>query len=366
MIKLLILINNFGMGGAQNMIYEQLKCIDRETFDVSVLCFAHRENDSLANKVEKIQSVKYLNLYGKPLPVMLFKIFREIDKIKPDIIHSHLGGNVFSVLWGLLHNKSVVVTAHTSPEKAFPKRLIPFLKLGIRKKNVRIVAVSKENRQLMKSFFNIGDDRCHYVNNGIDLERYYRKQHEKFTFINVGRQDENKNQIAIVKCFARLKKEIPNIMLYLVGDGDKHDMLIEETKRMELEDCVILTGNVANTEDYYAVSDCYVQSSHREAMPLTALEAMAAGLPLISTDVGGMKDIVSNENGYLIDDGDEEALYKSMKNMAIISSEKRDMLQKVSLDKIKQYSSKQMAGNYEQIYLIKDAKQDDKNLEKSR
>lgn len=348
--KLLIVLTSFDMGGAQNMVYELLRCIDRNKFEVSVLCYGTRANNTLTEKLEEIQYVKYLNIVGKITPVALFKVLREITKNKPDVVHAHLGGTVFAVIWGLLHRKPIVVTAHTKPEKAFSKSILPFLKRGIKKNIVRLVAVSKENQLMLMQYFGLDTDKCAAVNNGINIDRYYRKAHETFTFINVGRQDENKNQAAIIRCFAKLYREKHPIKLYLVGDGDRHKMLIEEADKLGVKNCVVFTGNVGNTEDFYALSDCYVQASHREALPLTALEAMATGLPIISTDVGGMKDIVSDGNGYLVNDNDEDALYKAMKKILTASSEEQSAFGKASLKIVENYSAKRMAQCYEKMY----------------
>lgn len=351
--KVLIVIGGFEIGGAQNMVYELVRCIDRDNFDVNVLCFGERIENTLTQKLEKIQYIKYLNLVGKITPIAIFKVLREITLCKPDVVHAHLGGVAFAVLFGLLHKKSVIVTAHTKPEKAFQKKILPFLKLGIKKNTVKLVAVSKENSSLITDYFGLEENKCTFVNNGIDLDRYYHKEHEVFTFINVGRQDENKNQIAIIRCFSRLYNEKYPIKLYLVGDGNMHETLIEETKKLGLLESVIFTGNVGNTEDYYAVSDCYVQVSHREALPLTALEAMATGLALISTDVGGMKDIVSADNGFLISDNDENALYDAMKKVITMSCEERSALGIASVKLVEGYSAEKMTRRYEKIYCEK-------------
>lgn len=90
-------------------------------------------------------------------------------------------------------------------------------------------------------------------------------------------------------------------------------MLQQEICKRGLYKVVTMPGNVSNVEDYYALADVYVQASHREALPLTTLEAMAAGLPIISTDVGGMKDIFK-DNGILISDNDDTALLCAMKS----------------------------------------------------
>ncbi len=348
--NILIVINGFEIGGAQNMVFEMLKCINRQEFEVNVLCYGACVRNSLTEKLDKIQKIKYLGITRKITPLTIIKVMREISKYKPDIVHAHLGGVVFAVLWGLLHHKPVIVTVHTKPEKAFPKRIIPYIEKGIYRNIVQLVAVSKENQHMITQYFGIRENKCVFINNGIDIRRYYRQAHEIFTFINVGRQDDNKNQISILRCFDRLHSENSLIKLYLVGDGERHKTLIQQAQELGLSDCVIFTGNVGNTEKYYAMSDCYVQASYREALPLTALEAMASKLPIIATDVGGMKDIVRDDNGFLVVAGDEEEMFLRMRDVLEMSEVQRESYGRVSYDLIQEYSAERMTQKYEQLY----------------
>ena len=201
----------------------------------------------------------------------------------------------------------------------------------------------------LKRYFGGCEQKYAYVNNGIDLNRFYRKQHEDFTFINVARQDENKNQIAILKAFTELYEENKQIKLYLVGGGPCHNMLQQEISKLGLDKVVTMPGNVSNVEGYYALADVYVQASHREALPLTTLEAMAAGLPIISTDVGGMKDIVK-DNGILIPDNDDNALLCAMKKLLECEDSEVELLEKSSRKIVQDYSSNEMAKKYGEIY----------------
>jgi glycosyltransferase involved in cell wall biosynthesis len=131
-----------------------------------------------------------------------------------------------------------------------------------------MAAVSAENADMVRDYFGLKAEQYTYVNNGIDLQRFGRKEHEGFTLINVARHDDNKNQAMLIRCFARLRKIIPDIKLLLLGDGPTHGSLMQLADELGMAEAVTFTGNVANTEDYYAASDIYVQTSFREAMPL--------------------------------------------------------------------------------------------------
>lgn len=347
--KILLLINQLGIGGAENMVYNLAKELTAMNKEASIVCCGSKLNNALEAKAESVCKVTYLNLTGRVTLQSYRTVLKEIKRQKPDVIHAHLGGVVFAAPLSVLLKIPLVITAHTRPDVAFSKKIVPALKFCIRFTNCKMVAVSRENFMLLKQYFGGREGKYTYVNNGIDLSRFYKKKHEDFTFINVARQDENKNQIAILKAFTELYKENKKIKLYLVGDGPCHQMLQQEICRRGLDNVVTMPGNVSNVEDYYALADVYVQASHREALPLTTLEAMAAGLPIISTDVGGMKDIVK-DNGLLISDNDDNALLCAMKKFLQCKVSEREHLGTISRQIVKEYSSAEMAKKYAEIY----------------
>lgn len=348
-MKLLTIINSLSMGGAEHMAYELIKQLDRSQFDPYVLCYDNKYNTPLEQAMEKICQVKYLGQKGKITPITVFRVLRAINEVKPDIVHAHLGGVTFAVPWCFMHRVPLVVTVHTTPEQAFSKKNEALIRFAFRKCCFCLVAVSEENYIKVKSYYRINDQRITYVNNGIDTEKYYRKPHKTFTFINVARQDENKNQAVIIEAFKKIHDEYKNTLLILVGDGPCHKDLIRKVNKMGLNEAVSIPGITGTPEDYYAISDVYVQSSHREAMPLSVLEAMAAGLPIIATNVGGLKDVVK-DNGILVSDGDEYKLYLAMKQLLFCNSEQYEYMKNVSKQIADSYSSKRMAESYEKIY----------------
>lgn len=348
MLRVAILLGDFSIGGAQRVVCELVKNIDQSKVEILVLCTKERDDTAMADSVEKIATVKYANIKGRNLIINYFKISKILADFKPDILHAHLLGQLYAVPWGLIHNKPVIITAHTKPEKAFIKKIEWMIRFGIKQKKIFIVAVSKENLGLVKKYFEIDDKRCCYINNGIDVNRFYKKNHSHFTFINVARQDENKNQLAIIRCFEKIYRINSNIRLILVGDGPSHQKLSEEVNRLKLNDVALLPGEVSNVEDYYAISDVYVQSSHREALPMSILEAMAAGLPIISTDVGGIRDVVSG-NGFLIKDEQVE-LFKAMRLILEKTDNEKNNMGFISKKLSNKYSSKTMGKEYTSLY----------------
>lgn len=347
--RLTVILDCFSIGGAEHMVYELLKNIDTASFDVSVLCYMCKRNTALEQQMETLFPITYLNHTGQVTPGAILRVVRAIQKTKPDIVHAHLGGAGFSAIWAVLFRKPLVITVHTKPEKAFTKKIEMFIRMALGVGKTRLVAVSKENADMVRKYYGLDAEKAPCVNNGIDLQRFSRREHTAFTLINVARQDDNKNQAALIRCFGRLHAQHPQTKLLLLGDGDNHEALKAQTSEMGIADAVTFTGNVANTEDYYAVSDLYVQCSFREAMPLSVLEAMAAGLPVVSTNVGGLADVV-RDNGILVPAGDEEALFRAIETVYRQCPEEIAAMSQASLRLVQDYSAAGMARAYEEIY----------------
>ncbi len=352
MKKILIIVGALSVGGAENMIYELTKNINRDLFDVSILCYLGKRMSSIEEKIEKSTNIIYMNETGKAGVKSLSSVFRVINSINPDIIHAHLGGMVYAIPWAFIHpRKALMITAHTRADKAFKKKVEWLLRMMLKyqKDRTMIVAVSEENNIAIKKYFSVNDEVCRCINNGIAIDKFYREEHSCFTFINVAQHDQNKNQIAIIRAVEKILKTGRKVSLLLVGDGPCHNNLKSEVRRLGLSNSVIFTGQVSDPEKYYAQADVYAQTSFQEALPLSVLEAMAAGLPIIATNVGGLRDVV-DKNGILIPAGDDEALVSAMIKIMDASASEYEIMAENSKSMVKNYSSVRMAEQYEQAY----------------
>lgn len=99
--KVLIILPSFTIGGAENMVYELSNNINTEYFDVVVLCYCGKQNTSLEKKAEHRIDVHYVNCAGTVTCSKIYIVFREINRIQPDIVHAHMGGALYAALWTL-------------------------------------------------------------------------------------------------------------------------------------------------------------------------------------------------------------------------------------------------------------------------
>ncbi len=113
-----------------------------------------------------------------------------------------------------------------------------------------------------------------------------------FTVINVGRLTPAKDHAALFEATALACGRVPDLRLWLVGEGPLGPSLRQSAARLGIEDRIVFCGEQAQVGDFLAAADLFVLSSISEGLPVSLLEAMAAGLPVIVTDVGGMPEIV--------------------------------------------------------------------------
>lgn len=347
--KVAIILGSFAMGGAETMVCELACHINKEKYDLQVICINGSCNSPLEQKLKENKiKVKYLNNITKVNIEGITKVWQELSSYKPDIIHTHISGVVFSIPWIVCHSTKFIHTVHTSPEKEFNKKIQFFLKILYKLGKGIMVTVSRENQLKTMEYFSLPIQKVKMVNNGVDINKFYKKNHNNYTFINVGRQDYNKNQIIIIKAFKQMLKKNKDIHLILVGDGNQHLKLKEYISRNKLNSYVTLPGMKPDVERYLSISDVYIQSSLYEGLPLSVLEAMAAKLPIISTEVGGLKDIIKG-NGVLIPTNDIKKLTFAMQDMKDHKEKYKKMCQK-SWEIVQDYSITAMTRNYEKIY----------------
>lgn len=350
-IRLAVIAPSLTTGGAETMIARLVSNIDTEKFNLKLIVLRGNDTDVLIKDLkDKEINVEVLSdeRVGK------IKTSRQLNKVlrgfRPQVIHSHISGTIYSLPWALFHRCSLVHTIHTKPDVEFSKKISFLFRCFCKTGKLKMVAVSKKNYDIAKDFYKLSDKNAFYVNNPVPIEKFFNrsKAEKDLTFINVSRQDENKNQKMILDAFALVEKKYPNAKLVLVGDGNQHKNLIEKAKALNISEKVNFVGEASNVEEYLADADVYLSASHREGLPLSMLEAMAAELPIISTNVGGCSDIVDG-NGILINDDDTSEMYRAM-ILLIENTELRRHYGRQSLLNVAPYDVKICAREYEKIY----------------
>lgn len=250
----------------------------------------------------------------------------------------------------------LILSIHTNIELAYKERMkyIRFLisHLYSSKSIDKIITISKEVKKFLYMHYNIQKGKIKTVYNGIDIEEIQKKTSEKIgiyketfydnailKFINIGRLIDIKGHKYLINTFSKVKKAIPNSKLYIIGEGPLLPILKSFVKDLNLEQDITFLGLVRNPYKYLFNSNIFVLSSLHEGLPTVLLEALACGVPIISTNCKtGPKEILGENDNYgiLVKVKDSGELARKM-IMLGKNTELRDFYLKMSLIRAKKF-----------------------------
>lgn len=351
-MKAVIVVPVFTTGGAENMAAQLAVNLDHSQVDVEVISMYPRQGHVYEKKVEDAGiPIHYLGKQGHASLRAMVRLWRLLSEMKPDVVHTHIFAAFYAMPWVMTHRAKQVHTIHTKPDNEFNSRILRgILRLMSRLGKLRFVAISKMNQQIACEVFRCPPEEYPCVNNPVEIERFYsgQKDPDSVTFISVGRLNYFKNFSLAIRAMPQVLSEIPNARLVIVGGGELAGDLRREAEELGVQERVTFAGEQPKPEDFLAGADVYLLTSHVEGLPLSVLEAMASGLPVIATDVGGMADIVK-DNGVLIADNDLESLTREMIRFAE-NPALREKCGAVSRELVKAYDAKACARAYLDIY----------------
>ena len=170
------------------------------------------------------------------------------------------------------------------------------------------------------------------------------------TFGTIGRLDPVKDQANLLHAFAALSRAHPDIQLRLLGDGALRHELEALATRLSIAESVHFDGFSLNTAGFLRGIDIYVISSRSEGLPLTLLEAMGAGLPVVSTSVGGIPDVLGRSSGnWLCAAENSDELARAMEQ-ALLASRREEIGQRNRSVVEAHYSVERMTRDYQRLY----------------
>ena len=141
------------------------------------------------------------------------------------------------------------------------------------------------------------------------------KRGQGFIFVSVGRQSEEKGYERLINCLALLKREGYLFSLWLIGDGPDHQKLIEDAKRLHVQDRIIFLGSQSNPHKYTSKADLFVCSSFSEGYSTACTEAIMLGVPVLTTEVSGAEEIITLAESGMIVENSEEGLLNGLKEV---------------------------------------------------
>lgn len=353
-MKIVQVIPYFTLAGAEIMCENLIMKLKESGHEVIVISMRNNKcviNDRLENSGVKIY---YLGKKSGFDISMVSKIKKILLKEQPDVVHTHLNAITYAVPAAIKAKIKVKVhTVHNIATQDGDKITRLICKWFYRRKKVVPVALSSLIKDTIIKEHNLDDKAVPVIYNGIDLTKCKVKNsyetNEKFTFLHVGRFEQQKNHIGLVKAFKIFNDKFKNSRLLLIGDGGEINAVKEYVSQNNLSDCIDFLGLKTNVYDYLFDADAFVLPSIFEGMPITLIEAMGTGLPIIASRVGGVPDMIKdNENG-LLTSLDENEIALAMEKVYLDKEFRFKIGNKALIDSEK-FSSNIMACNYVKIY----------------
>jgi glycosyltransferase involved in cell wall biosynthesis len=291
---------------------------------------------------------------------------REITRRRaPDIVQSHSVKSHFLVRWsGIARSRSWIAFHHGYTTTDWKMRLYNELDRWSLKGADRVITVSRAfARQLARI---APQDRITIVHNSINIDRVAaisRRDADALrvrlgideserVVLAVGRLSHEKGHADLIAAFEIIVKTHPQTKMVIIGDGPERERLEARARSSGLSDRIIFTGQVSDASVYYRVADALALPSHSEGSPNVLLEAMSAGLPVVATRVGGVPEIVEDEESALLVAARDS---QSMARAVIRLLDDRDLPQRLTAaarEKVKNYSPESRLQTLMEIYRL--------------
>lgn len=344
---------NTAVGGLERLLVEFARCANRERFDLSFVSLAAR--GPIANEIEALGWP--VQAYGKRdglRPGLILRLARYLRQARPDVVHTH---NSAALFYGVIAAKLARVPnlVHTRHGRSFARSGRQTLALKLLARRVdHFVSVSADSHQLSLSQGVSQAGACTILN-GVDLTRFsYTQPQSPGAAVVVARLCPEKDLGSLLQAIKLLSRMLPGPrpLLQIVGDGPERGPLEQFTRELGLATAVTFVGERHDIPEQLASASMFVLSSLTEGVSLTLLEAMARGLPVIATRVGGNPEVVVHgTTGLLVPPSDPSALAEAMLRLHRQPDLAREMGLQGRMRVEQMYSIVNMVEAYERLYL---------------
>jgi glycosyltransferase involved in cell wall biosynthesis len=322
-LKILHIISGDLWAGAEAMAYQLLSGLHQlDGIDLHLIILNEGRLEQLCKKL----GIKCYLIDEQKLSVVAIigRSIRVARKIRPNIIHAHrYKENILSALAAVFCGRPKLVTTQHGRTEADK---VPVHKKIISKINhaflrwvfTEAVAVSRDTADYLVKICGLKPEKLSIIPNGISIPLTSRSVNDKkgrfFTIGSAGRLFPVKQFNTFIEIARRVCRVKSLVRFVIAGEGPERDALQSMISQYELDGRVRLLGHVDAMQGFYNELDLYINTSIHEGTPMSILEAMANGLPVIAFDVGGLKDIITDgADGFTIPEGDKaQFIYRTL------------------------------------------------------
>ena len=360
------ILPSLAVGGAERLVVHLMEHLNRERFAPVCICLESPLGTHYEARVRALGAPLYFLEKGEK---MSLGVLRKLDALfrqyRPAVVHTHiLGLNYAYPLMIRYRTPARVYTVHSLAEKDVGRRTGPIVRaLAFRYRVGRVVpvAIAEEVRVTIQRVYGYPDPPL--IPNGVPTDEYapdpnkraqWRQAHgiepHATVLTHVGRFAPPKNHALLIEAFAQTRADTP-LYLLLVGGGELENAVREQVAALGLQGRVRFLGVRADVADILRASDVFVLSSRWEGNPMSVMEAMAAGLPVVSTAVGGVPELVrEGETGLLVPSEDAGALAQALQALVDDPAHRQAMGAAARRHAVARFDIRHTVRRYEQLY----------------
>lgn len=320
-LRILFLAGQLGLGGAERQLYYLSMGLDRQQFTAHILTLNPGGGDYWETPLREA-GIPVTGVPRAHTGRRIFSIRRFIRQWRPDLIHVfHFFANAYGVLARWPGRTPLLGSIRFWPTQERIERIpfAPWRWLCLRGVDALICNSQTAVTTLQQHYNKLPP--LYAIPNGVPLPADAAPERRAAAWEQLGRRpgelwlgytgwlNENKNVSLLLRALARLQPALPQLRLALVGDGPLRAQLEAEAQALGLADCTTFYGQLPQAEAIMPAFDVICLPSHSEGMPNVLMEAAAAGVPAVATNVGGVAEVVRDgETGFLVPAGDEDQL----------------------------------------------------------
>lgn len=327
-VRILYLIVTLPVGGAEEHLFSLVRNLDHARFSPLVCCIGKsgpigKEIENTGGRVIELGKLERGGYDGKIVSLLVDTIRRE----RVGLIHSHLyHANFYGRLAASRAGVPVVCSIHNTYVR--PKAHRRIINWWLARRTPVIIAGSEAIKNDIVRYDGVPAGKVRVIPYGVDVEKFAiplsREEArtrlglpaDRFLVGTVGRLEEQKGQSYLVEAAAMLRREGMDMSLLLIGSGREEGRLRDLVAREGIAEDVLFLGTRRDLPDLFRAMDAFALSSLWEGLPLALLSAMASGIPVVATPVGGIPEVIKDgENGFLVPPADAVALAEVLRRV---------------------------------------------------
>lgn len=321
-IPVLFVLPSLGLGGSERVVLTLCRHLKRNQYPSVVCAFKggplEKEMEDSGIPVHVLHRRDGIDLS------LIWKLVGLIRRYRIEVVNSHHFVSLFYSFWA--SRWTATAHLHTEHSRWEMERLPFFWNWWFRfflKRIDGVSAVSTATYEHLREFYNLSSQHVFLILNGIDVNQFASADPiqrgsiglmpDDIVLGSVGNLRSEKNQRLLIEALAVLKRSRLPIRVVLVGGGPCEEELQQLAINLGVERQVVFLGPRTDTASLYRTFDIYCLTSHYEGLPLSILEAMAAGVPVIGTNVLGIRDVITHhDNGLLVSHLDPQELAQAI------------------------------------------------------